>query len=65
MKRNRYIPYTVVLFYLTGCSRIREWERQGSPEMLPIEVRKKWYDEQRQRDLQHNRERYQWMEERR
>jgi len=33
--------------------------------MLPIEVRKKWYDEQRQRDLQHNRERYQWMEERR
>lgn len=65
MRTHRYLsPVTIAfLFAGTGCANIRHWEYNGSPDRLPPEVQKRWYDEQRNKDMNRAKEHYQWMQE--
>lgn len=58
MKPKKYLPYIPLMFLITGCTRLREWEKRGSPDNLPEPERSKWY-QQNNIPYRH----YQWMQE--
>lgn len=65
MKPRRYLPYVALMFCLSGCTYIREWERKGSIDNLPLELREKYKHEQRQWFEERMKERERWIEEER
>lgn len=65
MRIYRCFPYFVMMFYLSGCSYIHEWERKGSIDNLPPELREKYEHEQRRWLEERAKERWGWHEEER